>query len=320
MKCENCGTVLVVDHGAYVCPNCGYVYEDLLFEQGAPEYRAPDLWGHGTVVLGPSSLRGMQIQLSHTAVFVAMLRARRLMKDIQSIISLSAAECDAILAEFHRVIRRFPKGCKGVSRSALLLALVYLWLKERGRRVNLRALVAELKERRVRVSLGDVMRALAFLKDSGLKGEKPWRELLEHYSALAARVFRLNHDELLRRAIAVLEPTRRKLTGRNRENVAAAIVYICVEQMGGAMPLFRFSRLTGVPVTSLRNNVLLVRSLMLEEGIEEPSRDFLESNGAGHEAEEASPVPVNDPASSRAEYYSGNGEQILLSSHKHRSA
>lgn len=320
MRCERCGDILVLDKGTYVCPCCGLVNQDVVFDESACAGSAPDRWGYGSFVYRPARTRLRQIQLSHTAVFAAMSRARRLAEELQRAMCLTSGEREIVLAEFHRLVKKAPKGSVAVSRAAILVALAYLLARERGKRVNLRSTVSHLRKNGTRVSVGDVMRALAYLRECGFLREASWTELLAHYSEAVSRVVPISAEELLHRAWRVLKAVRRYMTGRNRENVAAAIVYVCIERAGYSIPIFRFSRLVNVPATSLRSNVMLVRSLLLEEAFEEGSRDLLEDRGARDEAEEAFPVPVNDPAPLRAENYRGNSEKIFLSAHEHSSA
>lgn len=317
VKCERCGTFLVVDKGAYVCPNCGLVYPDAVFDENPQKCLAADTWGYGSFVYRPSMLKTMQIRLSHTALFVAMSRAKRLAKELQEAMGLGSAECDAILADFHRLIRRIPGRRAPVNRPALLTALAYLRLKERGRRINLRSVVAQLRASGVRISVGDVLRALVYLRDCGWRHERAWADLLKHYAALASRTMSLDNEKLLLQALCILERTRKNVTGRNRDNVAAAIIYVCSEQMGQTIPLYKFARLTRVPVTSLRNNVMLIRSLLLEESFEEHTCDFLKDCSTRDEAEEALPITVGDPSSTRREDDRRDGKKVLFPVYNH---
>ncbi|MEM4412498.1 MAG: hypothetical protein QXT93_09800 [Thermofilum sp.] len=319
MKCEKCGSVLVIDKGTYVCQQCGLVYQDVVFDEGEHSHLAPDRWSYGSFILDSSTLRWRQIQLSHTALFAAMNRARRLAAELQRVAHLTPAERDIVLEEFYRLVRKIPKESLPVSRAALLIALAYLLARERGKRVNLKSVVAHLRESGFRISVGDVMRALAHLRECGRLHDASWTELVARYARIASHVIPVNSEELLRRALKILQVVRKSVTGRSRENVAAAIVYVCCEQAGYSIPIFRFARLANVPATSLRSNVSLVRSLLLEEAFEEGTRDPLEQGSARDKAEETFPVPVDNPAPFGAEDYRGDGEEILLPVHEHGS-
>ena len=294
--------MMVLDGGSYVCSGCGFVMDDLMvFDDYAPSGRSADRHLYGSVVVGPIRLKNLQIALSHSAATAAVARARALLKLLKDQMGLGGAECEAVLTEFRRIaVKR--SGSRGpVKRSALIVALAYSWVKEKGRRVNLRQVVTYLRSRGVRISLGDVMRALAYLREEGWLGGVSWLRLVEHYAAIAAYAYSVDYELLLEESLSTLQSIRKSVTGRSRENVAAAIVYVCLEKLGKRVPLYAFSRLVNLPVSSLRSNVLLVSSLLLEKGLEEAPGHSPEGRSAGDKAEEAPPVPVGDPTPLGAE-------------------
>jgi len=299
MKCEKCSGQLVVDKGIYVCSLCGTVYgvvfDSVLDEERLSEARLDGVV-HGTLVAGSRSLKLLQVWLSHGAREQALLRAKRHLAFLKSALNLSERECSIILSDylyFATVAAR--KGVR-VRRVALLLALAYLRSLERFAKVNLRALVNELKRRGVRVRVGDVLKALAFLRKEGAMADG-WELLLRRYAGVLSSLSGVSSEKLLSRAEELLALMRKRLTGRSRRNVAAAVVYVAGELEGAEVPLARYARLAAIPVSSLKANVDLVRALCFLEELEEKlPRNAAEQGSAGDEAEEALPVAVDNPS------------------------
>lgn len=267
MRCEKCGSFLVVDRGAYVCPVCGTVHSTVFdFEVNDARLSEARLDSavQGSVVASPRQLRMLQVRVSYGAREQAVLRARRLLSLLKPVLGLSERECSVVLGDFLRYAVIAARRGLRVRRAALLLALAYLESREKLSKVNLRALVRELRGRGVRVRVGDVLRALDFLRREGAVAES-WEELLRVYAGFYAQASGLSAERVLERALELLSRTRQHLTGRSRRNVAAAVVYVAGELEGARVPLARYARATGVPVSSLKTNVDLVRSLFLEE-------------------------------------------------------
>jgi transcription initiation factor TFIIIB Brf1 subunit/transcription initiation factor TFIIB len=270
VKCENCGAWLVVDKGVYVCPACGTVH-GVVFDGGFDEERFSgarlDGVVHGSFVTGSRSLKLLQVRLSHGAREQALLRAKRQLAILKHALNLGERECDIILSDFvHFVETAARRGVK-LRRAALLLAVTYL-RRERLARVNLKALVNELRRRGFRVRLGDVIDALSFLRSEGAMQTEDWETLLRVYTSILASLSGISSERLLRRAEELLTSMRRRLTGRSRRNVAAAVVYVAGELEGAVVPLARYARLAAIPVSSLKANVDLVRALSFLESAE----------------------------------------------------
>jgi hypothetical protein len=303
VKCEKCGSQLVVDKGVYVCPACGTVY-GVVFDSELDEERFSEarLDGvvHGSFVTGSRSLKLLQVRLSHGAREQALLRAKRQLAILKHALNLGERECSVILSDYMRFAAAAARKGVKLRRAALLLAVTYLRSRERLARVNLKALVSELRRRGVRVRLGDVLRALAFLRSEGAVADS-WELLLRVYAGVLASLSGISSERLLRRAEELLASMRRRLTGRSRRNVAAAVVYVAGELEGAVVPLARYARLAAIPVSSLKANVDLVRALsFLEELEEESPGDAAEEGGARDKAEKTPPVAIDNPPSIRA--------------------
>jgi hypothetical protein len=303
VKCEKCGSQLVVDKGVYVCPACGTVY-GVVFDSELDEERFSEarLDGvvHGSFVTGSRSLKLLQVRLSHGAREQALLRAKRQLAILKHALNLGERECSVILSDYMRFAAAAARKGVKLRKAALLLAVTYLRGRERLARVNLKTLTSELKRRGVRVRLGDVLRALAFLRSEGAVADS-WEQLLRVYAGVLASLSGISGERLLRRAEELLTSMRRRLTGRSRRNVAAAVVYVAGELEGAVVPLARYARLAAIPVSSLKANVDLVRALsFLEELEEESPGDAAEEGGARDKAEKAPPVAIDNPPSIRA--------------------
>jgi transcription initiation factor TFIIIB Brf1 subunit/transcription initiation factor TFIIB len=259
LKCESCGSQLVVDKGFYVCPLCGTVYE-VVFEEGGDYVYSSEV---GSFIPITEPLGLPHVKLSYNARAQALLRARRLLKALRHVLNLNENEYKVILDEFIRFAAAAARKGVKLRRSALLLALIYLRKRERLVRVNMKALVNELRKRGVRVRHGDILNALHFLRSEGAVAED-WEQLLRTYVRVLASLTNISSERLQRRAEELLTSSRKYLTGRSPRNVAAAVVYVAGELEGAAIPLFRYARATDVPVSSLKPNVDLVRSLVLE--------------------------------------------------------
>ena len=264
VKCEKCGSQLVVDNGVYVCPACGTVH-DVVFDSGPIQPRLAEplpLEVVGSFVKGPRSLELLQVRLSHGAREQALLRAKRQLAILKHALNLGESECSVILSDFLAAAAAAARKGVKLRRAALLLALVYLRGRERNARVNLKALVNELRRRGIRVRLGDVLDALHFLRNEGVTTPtESWEQLLGVYAGVLASLSGISSERLLRRAEELLASMRRRLTGRSRRNVAAAVVYVAGELEGAVVPLTSYARLAAIPVSSLKANVDLVRAL-----------------------------------------------------------
>jgi transcription initiation factor TFIIIB Brf1 subunit/transcription initiation factor TFIIB len=266
VRCERCGTWLVLDNGVYVCPACGTVNE-VVFDGGfavqLSEARL-DEFVHGSFVAGSRSLELLHVRLSYGAREQALLRAKRQLAILKHILNLGEHECSVILSDFMRLTEVAARKGVKLRRAALLLAVTYLRGRERLARVNLKALVSELRRRGVRVRMGDILKALAFLRSEGAMQTEDWEALLRVYTSILASLSGISSERLLRRAEELLTSMRSRLTGRSRRNVAAAVVYVAGELEGAVVPLARYARAAAVPVSSLKANVDLVRAIILE--------------------------------------------------------
>jgi len=286
-----------------VCPVCGTVY-GVVFESELDEERLSEarLDGvvHGSFVAGPQPLKLLQVRLSYGAREQSLLRAKRLLAILKYALNLGERECSVILSDYMRFAAAAARKGVEVRKAALLLAVTYLRGRERHAKANLKTLVNELRKRGVRVRLGDVLNALAFLRKEGVVADS-WELLLKVYVSVLAGLSGINSERLLQRAEELLALTRKHLTGRSRRNVAAAVVYVAGELEGAEVPLARYARLAAIPVSSLKANVDLVRALsFLKELEEEPPSNAAEEGRAGDDAEKALPVAVDNPPSVRA--------------------
>ncbi|MCC5990743.1 MAG: hypothetical protein LM558_04485, partial [Thermosphaera sp.] len=272
----------MVDKGVYVCPACGTVH-GVVFDSGFDEGRFSEARLDGVVgsfVTGSRQFELLHIRLSHGAREQALLRAKRQLAILKHALNLGERECDVILSEYMRFVETAARRGVKLRRTALLLAVTYLRSRERLARVNLKALAKELRRRGVRVKLGDVLRAITFLRNEGAVADS-WEQLLRVYAGVLASLSGISGERLLCRAEELLVSMRRRLTGRSRRNIAAAVVYVAGELEGAVVPLTKYARAAAVPVSSLKANVDLVRALsFLEELEEESPGDAAEEGGA----------------------------------------
>lgn len=149
---------------------------------------------------------------------------------------------------------------------ALLGLLVYLELKRTRRRANLKEVARVLRLHGVRVHTGDLIRVIPVARELGVirdGWDAEMEDLLEKVSQLAPR------SELERHVKIIMGRIRRLSAGRSRRNVSAAIIVHVLRRLNVNVNLYLLSKLLRVPYSSLRSNVELVESLLLEVGLEQ---------------------------------------------------
>ncbi|MGB9786508.1 MAG: TFIIB-type zinc ribbon-containing protein [Infirmifilum sp.] len=262
MRCSECGGLVVFDpRGHYVCTSCGRViqqgFDDTVrFSEGSQARKA-------VLKLDP---RLKQLNDLVTGRF-STGHAWRILSAVSLDFNLTHETRTRIIEEYEILLRRAAKnGLRIWKKSALLAFLVYFEVKRSRPRTGLREVVKVFRLRGFKLSTGDlihiipVVRALGFLHD-GWDGEL--EELLEKVAAIAPR------EEVRRHVRLILGRIRRFSTGRSRRNVLAAVIAVVLNRLDARLNLYFISKALGIPYSSLRANVALVESLLLETGLEQ---------------------------------------------------
>lgn len=269
MKCRECkGRIVLAPEGYYVCENCGLIDDRLVSYSTERETvnRAKD-WMVGSYLFvydgsDPAALRERRknIEVTYTSKNLALIRARDALKHLSSILGLPNSACDNIFGTLTKLMEKWRENTSlPYSLNGLMAALIYVELQRRGRYISSKELVAAFKLAGKRLSYSDFLYGMHFLRKEGYvryetreSGFKYIASLLRRCGIDAATIssMRGSIEEMMRRA--------EKIPGIRRRSAYSAIAYIVASSVA-KMSYREFSRRTGVPHSTLRENTIRVR-------------------------------------------------------------
>jgi len=274
MKCRECGGRLILhEEGYYVCERCGLIHtEDRVFSvEEAVRERGVDGEHifHGSYVFSTkneesTSLVRLQIDLATSPGFMAVQRYRRILRILQYKLGFSEKVTSEVLRDFNKFVYKWRRD-KSLPRSyaGIIVALLYLRLKKNNINVTLRDVVGAFKEYGKKVSEADVLKAISFLRKNGYIITTRYFSLDELSKQVVLLLKRANiisgeeYKETAERATKLLKSIG-TVPGRSSRSLYIAVAYLVANSFR-QISYREFSRKTGIPLSTLRENVVYIR-------------------------------------------------------------
>ncbi len=281
MKCEECGgNVVLTPEGEYVCEKCGLVQRDLISYSAFEESKYREKGEYiGTYLFvfdakDKSSIDNVRkmvkrnTYITFSSKMLAKRKAEKLLQKISYYIVIKEPEMKSIIKKYEKLIDAWRKESKTGSRpisNGLLAALIYAELRGQGRFMSTKDVVNAFIKAGKRISESQMLYGLYFLRKHGYMNTMRKETAIKYIHSLMIKAG-LTPKEVkeAENFIQQLLEQCRKISGRRKRSLYAAIAYLAANKKR-RISYREFSRKTGVPLSTLRENVVKIKTLNVVE-------------------------------------------------------
>ncbi len=260
---------MLAPEGYYVCESCGLIQDNIVCfstENEAANRESDEITGSYIFLYDNTHYNinknhvKRNIFITYTTKNITLLRSKDILNQVASFLNLpeklrkNILHTLSILAEKWKNDTQSPSSLNG-----LIAALLYMELQRSGRYLSSRDIVTAFRKAGKRLSYSDILYGMHFLRREGLYFKINKEDEFKYIAGLLRRCgIDISYILLKKEYVEYLMEHATRIPGIRRRSIYSAIAYIVASDIKH-MSYREFSRRTGIPLSTLRENTIRLR-------------------------------------------------------------